>query len=52
MPATALGLLVRAIAAEPGAQVRDGGVIAPGFDADLDELRSLNDNCGAFLVEM
>jgi DNA mismatch repair protein MutS len=22
------------------------------FDADLDELRSLNDNCGAFLVDM
>jgi DNA mismatch repair protein MutS len=51
-PADALDLLVRAIAAEPGAQVRDGGVIAPGFDADLDELRSLNDNCGAFLVDM
>ncbi|MGA7478807.1 MAG: DNA mismatch repair protein MutS, partial [Azonexus sp.] len=51
-PAEALDLLVRAIAAEPGAQVRDGGVIAPGFDADLDELRSLNDNCGAFLVDM
>ncbi len=51
-PAAALDLLVRAIAAEPGAQVRDGGVIAPGFDADLDELRSLNDNCGAFLVDM
>ncbi len=51
-PAAALDLLVRAIAAEPGAQVRDGGVIAPGYDADLDELRSLNDNCGAFLVDM
>ncbi|HSN63120.1 MAG TPA: DNA mismatch repair protein MutS, partial [Azonexus sp.] len=51
-PAAALDLLVRAIAAEPGAQVRDGGVIAPGFDADLDELRSLNDNCGDFLVDM
>ena len=51
-PAAALDLLVRAIAAEPGAQVRDGGVIAPGFDTDLDELRSLNDNCGAFLVDM
>jgi DNA mismatch repair protein MutS len=51
-PAEALDLLIRAIAAEPGAQVRDGGVIAPGFDADLDELRSLNDNCGAFLVDM
>ena len=51
-PAGTLDLLVRAIAAEPGAQVRDGGVIAPGFDAELDELRALNDNCGAFLVDM
>ena len=51
-PEAALELLVRAIALEPGAQVRDGGVIATGFDADLDELRSLNDNCGAYLVEM
>ncbi|HJW26397.1 MAG TPA: DNA mismatch repair protein MutS [Rhodocyclaceae bacterium] len=51
-PAATLDLLVRAVAAEPGAQVRDGGVIATGFDADLDELRSLNDNCGAFLVDL
>ncbi|WP_306607720.1 DNA mismatch repair protein MutS [Azonexus sp.] len=51
-PTEALDLLVRAIATEPGAQVRDGGVIAPGYDAELDELRSLNDNCGAFLVDM
>lgn len=51
-PEAALALLVRAIAAEPGAQVRDGGVIAPGYDPDLDELRSLNDNCGAFLIDM
>jgi len=51
-PEAALDLLCRAIAAEPGAQVRDGGVIATGYDADLDELRSLNDNCGAFLVDM
>ena len=51
-PQAALQLLVRAIAAEPGVQVRDGAVIAPGYDADLDELRSLNDNCGAFLVDM
>jgi DNA mismatch repair protein MutS len=51
-PYPALELLTRAIAAEPGAQVRDGGIIAPGYDADLDELRALNDNCGAFLVDM
>lgn len=52
VPEDTLDLLVRAIAAEPGAQVRDGGVIAPGYDSELDELRSLNDNCGAFLVDM
>jgi len=51
-PTMALDLLIRAIAAEPAAQIRDGGAIAPGYDADLDELRSLNDNCGAYLVDM
>ena len=51
-PQTTLDLLVRSIAAEPAAQIRDGGAIAPGHDAELDELRSLNDNCGAYLVDM
>ena len=51
-PAAALDLLTRAILSEPAALIRDGGVIAKGFDADLDELQSLNDNCGAFLVEL
>ena len=51
-PTMALDLLIRAIAAEPAAQIRDGGAIAPSYDADLDELRSLNDNCGAYLVDM
>jgi DNA mismatch repair protein MutS len=51
-PQTTLDLLIRSIAAEPAAQIRDGGAIAPGYDAELDELRSLNDNCGAFLVDM
>ena len=51
-PHAALDLLTRAIAAEPSAQIRDGGAIATGYDAELDELRSLNDNCGAYLVEM
>jgi len=44
--------LTRAIAAEPAAQVRDGGVIAPGFDAELDELRAIDDHCGEFLVAL
>ncbi|MCM8611773.1 DNA mismatch repair protein MutS [Accumulibacter sp.] len=51
-PAGALDLLQRSIQSEPAALVRDGGVIAEGFDAELDELRALNDNCGAFLVEL
>ena len=51
-PAATLALLIRSIAAEPSAQIRDGGAIAPGYDGELDELRSLNDNCGAYLVDM
>ena len=45
-------LLARAIAAEPAAQIRDGGVIAAGFDAELDELRAIDDHCGEFLVAL
>jgi DNA mismatch repair protein MutS len=45
-------LLARAIAPEPAAMVRDGGVIATGYDAELDELRAIDANCGAFLVEL
>ena len=52
IPVATLDLLTRAIAPEPAAQIRDGGAIANGYDADLDELRSLNDNCGAYLVDM
>ncbi|MCM8626208.1 DNA mismatch repair protein MutS [Accumulibacter sp.] len=51
-PQAAVELLGRALAPEPAALVRDGGVIAGGFDAELDELRALNDNCGAFLVDL
>ncbi|MET0219010.1 MAG: DNA mismatch repair protein MutS [Burkholderiales bacterium] len=45
-------LLAGAIATEPGAHVRDGGVIATGFDAELDELRSIEQNCGDFLLDL
>ncbi len=51
-PDSTLDLLACAILPEPAALIRDGGVIGNGFDADLDELRALNDNCGAFLVEL
>ncbi len=45
-------LLQRAIAEEPAALVRDGGVIAAGFDAELDELRAIQSNCDAFLLDL
>ena len=32
--------------------VRDGGVIARGYDAELDELRALSDNAGQFLTDL
>ena len=51
-PLAALDLLSRAILPEPASLIRDGGVIADGFDGELDELRALNDNCGAFLLEL
>lgn len=37
-------LLLSALVDNPPMLIRDGGVIAPGFDETLDELRSLNDN--------
>jgi DNA mismatch repair protein MutS len=45
-------LLARAIAAEPAAQLRDGGVIADGYDAELDELRHIDAGCADFLLEL
>ncbi|MEA5098157.1 MAG: DNA mismatch repair protein MutS, partial [Burkholderiaceae bacterium] len=51
-PAHCLDLLERAIALVPAAMVRDGGVIARGFDAELDELRALSENAGQFLLDM
>jgi DNA mismatch repair protein MutS len=51
-PATCLQLLTDAVAAEPAALLRDGGVIADGYSAALDELRAIQTNCGAFLIEL
>ncbi|MBU4610397.1 DNA mismatch repair protein MutS [Achromobacter sp. GG226] len=44
--------LVAAVALEPAQAVRDGGVIAAGFDAELDELRHLQSHSGDFLVQL
>ncbi|RLJ39550.1 DNA mismatch repair protein MutS [Acidovorax sp. 106] len=51
-PAGCTDLLCRAIAEEPAALVRDGGVIASGFDTELDELRAIQTNCDSFLLEL
>ncbi|MCL2873248.1 MAG: DNA mismatch repair protein MutS [Betaproteobacteria bacterium] len=45
-------LLACAIMAEPASHLRDGGVIAEGFDAELDELRAIDRDCGAFLLDL
>jgi len=45
-------LLVRALRPEPAALVREGGVMADGYDPQLDELRALQSNAGAFLIEL
>jgi DNA mismatch repair protein MutS len=37
---------------EPAAMVRDGGVIAAGVDAELDELRGIQTHCDDFLLAM
>ena len=42
----------RAIIAEPPAHIRDGGMLATGFDADLDRLTHLHDNIQATLDTM
>jgi DNA mismatch repair protein MutS len=45
-------LLASAIKENPPVIIRDGGVIADGYDQELDEMRSLNTNAGEFLLAM
>ena len=45
-------LLARAVVAQPPVMQRDGGVIADGYDADLDELRRLSTHADQYLVEL
>ena len=44
--------LTRAIMTNPPAVLRDGGVIAAGYDAELDELRALSEHAGDFLLDL
>ena len=41
-----------ALVSEPPATIRDGGVIASGYDKQLDDLRALNDDAGAHLLQL
>ena len=44
--------LSQAIIDNPPVVIRDGGVIAEGYDAELDELRGLSENAGEYLVKL
>ena len=45
-------LLRRAIIENPPVLIRDGGVLAEGFDSELDELRGLSKNADQFLRDL
>lgn len=51
-PPELLGLLERAIAEDAAVVIREGGVIAPGYDAELDEWRAIETDCGTFLQDL
>ncbi len=51
VPSAVVTLLTTAIKPEPSVVLREGGVIADGYDADLDELRALQNNHGDFLLQ-
>ncbi len=44
--------LSRALVETPPAMLREGGVFAPGFDADLDELRRISEHSDEALLEL
>jgi len=45
-------LLQKTLKEEPSSVLREGGVIADGFDTELDELRGIQTNCGDYLLEL
>lgn len=50
-PSAVVILLTSAIKPEPSVVLREGGVIADGYDVELDELRALQSNHGEFLLQ-
>jgi len=51
-PHECITLLRKALKDEPAARLVDGGVIADGYSAELDELRALQTHGGTFLAEL
>lgn len=47
-----LSLLQTAIVANPPVVIRDGGVIATGYDQELDKLRAISEDAGQFLLDL
>ena len=47
-----LSLLQQAIVENPPVLIRDGGVIAAGYNQELDELRNLSQNADQYLLDM
>ncbi len=47
-----LALLDKAIIENPPVLIRDGGVIAEGYDGELDELRNLSKNSDQYLLDL
>jgi DNA mismatch repair protein MutS len=45
-------LLARAIVENPPVVIREGGVIAEGYDAELDDLRNISTNAGQYLLDL
>ena len=45
-------LLTKAVIENPPVTIRDGGVIARGYDEELDELLSLSENAGSYLIKL
>ena len=43
--------LAQAIVETPPVLIRDGGVIAPGYDSDLDELRNISEHADQYLID-
>jgi len=45
-------LLSKALIENPPVVIREGGVIAEGYDEELDELRDISNNAGGYLVKL